>query len=214
MDLAMDGEAFVSADQKAAPIAAAAELPDLYFFGLPGVGKSFCGEALQDLGYLFHDGDGWLPMDLRQSLREGRGFTEEQRDRFVQDIIERIGAVKTEEAAAAAAENRPARPLCVAQATFKQRHRDQLRAAHPSLQMVWVQADEEQRWARLRSRVGGVDEVLGRQMAADFELPTEAERHVVFCNDWREEDKELSQAGMWRKLQQAMPEHFRIGLSN
>ena len=48
MDLAMDGEAFVSADRKAAPIAAAADLPDLYFFGLPGVGKSFCGEALQE----------------------------------------------------------------------------------------------------------------------------------------------------------------------
>ena len=33
-------------------------------------------------------------------------------------------------------------PACC-QATFKQRHRDQLRAAHPSLQMVWVQADED-----------------------------------------------------------------------
>ena len=48
----------------------------------PWRGRFFWG---QDLGYLFHDGDGWLPMDLRQSLRQGRGFTEEQRDRFVQD---------------------------------------------------------------------------------------------------------------------------------
>ena len=41
-----------------------------------------------------------------------------------------------------------------------------------------------------------MDEVLGRQMAADFELPTEAERHVVFCNDWREDGKR-PEPGFW-----------------
>lgn len=36
------------------------------------VGKTFCGESLErDFGYCFHDGDQWLPEDLRETLKQG-----------------------------------------------------------------------------------------------------------------------------------------------
>eukprot|EP00438_Fugacium_kawagutii_P011310 Skav205065 [mRNA] locus=scaffold142:320857:323888:+ [translate_table: standard] len=75
-------------------------LPNIFLFGLPGVGKTFCGESLaRQLGYCFHDGDQWLPDDLRESLKKGtdvagQGFTEHQRDRYVAEIARCIGAAK------------------------------------------------------------------------------------------------------------------------
>ncbi len=39
------------------------------------VGKTFCGESLErDFGYCFHDGDQWLPEDLRETLKQGESW--------------------------------------------------------------------------------------------------------------------------------------------
>ncbi|CAE7368735.1 unnamed protein product [Symbiodinium natans] len=170
--------------------------PNLFFFGLPGVGKTHCGEVLhQHFGYDFHDGDSWLPEDLKESLASGHGFTDEQRDRFAEEISRRISQVKAE----------AARPVAIAQATFKRRHRDLLRRAHPDLVFVWVQAGETSRVRRLRERDNVVDVALGSRMARDFEPPVD-EKHVVLVNDLDDEPVEdafrdmLHQAMMTRKI--------------
>ena len=164
--------------------------PSLFFFGLPGVGKTHCGEVLhQDFGYDFHDGDSWLPEDLKESLATGHGFTDEQRDRFAEEISRSIFQAKAAEAELAAKEGRVRRPIAIAQATFKRRHRDLIRRAHPDLVFVWVQAAENSRMRRLRERDDVVDTALGSRMARDFE-PPEHEKHVVLLNDLDDEPVE------------------------
>mmetsp|Transcript_67924 Transcript_67924/g.137678 ORF Transcript_67924/g.137678 Transcript_67924/m.137678 type:complete len:202 (-) Transcript_67924:113-718(-) len=168
-------------------------LPNLYLFGLPGVGKTFCGECLErDLGYSFHDGDQWLPEDLRESLKRGHGFTEEQRDRYVAEIARCIQVAKDMEQQEALRCGRPARPLAVAQATFKRRHRQQIGARHPEFTFVWIQANEEARLQRLAQQGSGVDAQLGRKMKLDFEAPGFEEKHLVFYND-QDEIEDLQQ---------------------
>mmetsp|Transcript_118788 Transcript_118788/g.371460 ORF Transcript_118788/g.371460 Transcript_118788/m.371460 type:complete len:206 (-) Transcript_118788:7-624(-) len=163
------------ADAKAA--GAGGRPPPLYFFGLPGSGKTHCGQlAERELGYAFHDGDAWLPEDLRESLRQGKGFTPEQRDRFAAAIAQQIGKVR---AAEAAARGPDARPVAVAQGTFKRRHRDLIRDAHPDIVFVWVRAEDEVRVSRLRAGGNLVDTELGRRMALDFEPPSGDEAPLV-----------------------------------
>merc|ERR1719210_585727 len=121
----------------------------LFFFGLPGCGKTHCGELVAaELGYVFHDGDHWLPDDLRASLARKEGFTDEQRGRYAQEVADRMAEVRTKEALAAR-DCSLARPLAVAQAMFKRRYRDVIRAAHPDVLFVHVRADEELRLERL-----------------------------------------------------------------
>ena len=164
--------------------------PNLFFFGLPGVGKTHCGQVLrQCFGYSFHDGDSWLPADLKDSLQRGHGFTDEQRDRFAEEISCCISKAKVAEAQQAAEEGRAARPVAIAQATFKQRHRDLIRKAHPDMVFVWVQAAEKSRMRRLRERDSVVDVALGGRMASDFEPPVD-ETHVVLVNDLDDEPVE------------------------
>ena len=173
--------------------------PSLFFFGLPGVGKTHCGEVLrQGFGYDFHDGDSWLPDDLKESLARGHGFTDEQRDRYAEEIARRISEVKEAEAQLSSSEGRAARPIAIAQATFKQRHRDLIRRAHPDLVFVWVQAAENSRMRRLRERDSVVDVALGRRMTQDFEEPL-GEKHVVLVNDLDDEPVEDAFRQMLRR---------------
>mmetsp|Transcript_38187 Transcript_38187/g.75726 ORF Transcript_38187/g.75726 Transcript_38187/m.75726 type:complete len:197 (+) Transcript_38187:52-642(+) len=147
----------------------------LFFFGLPGAGKSFCGRLMErEFGYRFHEGDAWLPEDLRASLRRGQGFTPEQRDRFAAAIADRIDEAKLSEL-----RSLTPRPLAVAQAVFKRRHRDIIRKRHPEAKFVWVRSDDV-RFERLAARGNLVDVDLGRRMASDFEPPSEDEvLHVI-----------------------------------
>ena len=102
-------------------------------------------------------------------------------------IVAGIAAAKEAEAAEAREEQRGLRPLVVAQATFKRRHRERIHKAHPDLSFVWVQAEEDERLERLRERAGVVDVALGRKMLEDFEAPDE-ERHYIFFNKHTQED--------------------------
>eukprot|EP00425_Heterocapsa_triquetra_P027233 CAMPEP_0195113614 /NCGR_PEP_ID=MMETSP0448-20130528/103149_1 /TAXON_ID=66468 /ORGANISM="Heterocapsa triquestra, Strain CCMP 448" /LENGTH=202 /DNA_ID=CAMNT_0040150575 /DNA_START=1 /DNA_END=609 /DNA_ORIENTATION=- len=158
-------------------------MPLLFFFGLPGAGKTHCGQlAARAMGYRFCDGDHWLPDDLRASLARGEGFTPTQRDRLATNVATRISHVRAAEGAAVAHGSR-ARPLAVAQATFKRRHRDMIRSAHPDVVFVWVRAAGGARQARLSAGQNLVDTDLGRRMALDFEPPTDDEHAAVAVID-------------------------------
>ncbi|CAE8612543.1 unnamed protein product [Polarella glacialis] len=171
-------------------------LAPVYFFGLPGAGKSHCGRlAEQELGYHFHDGDAWLPEDLKASLARGEGFTPEQRDRYAEAIVEQIAEAKAVEAAARC---EAARPIAIAQATFKRRHRNMIRAVHPDLVFVWVQSGEQARLTRLRERNHLVDEELGVRMARDFEPPQDGEECLVLQNGVGEDPE--SEADLVQRL--------------
>jgi len=152
-----------------APTPGARPAPLVYLFGLPGAGKNYCGELLAaKLGYVFMDGDLWLPEDLSARLRRGEGFTELQREKYVHIIAQRIGEARDSEFATMGAQ---ARPIVVGQATFKRRHRDVIRSAHPHLVFLWIRTDDATRLERLGAGQNRVDVQLGRKMSLDFEPP-------------------------------------------
>jgi len=140
-----------------------AQPPSLFLYGLPGCGKSFVGRKLAEMGYRFEEGDDWLTGDMRAALGQGEGFTPAQRDAYCERIIERVNALTNEEIYG------KRRPLAVAQAMFKRKHRRRIAEACPQICMMHVKCAEEARLNRLEAREGGIDAALGAKMRKDFE---------------------------------------------
>lgn len=129
--------------------------------GPPGAGKSTLGRHLQSAnGFRFEDADHWLPRDMLVSLERGESFSPEQRDRFAAIIVERLKALKCHER----------RPLAIAQALLKSKHRALVRAAHPDMLFIRAHADSGELYRRLRQGGNLVDEHLGLKMNAQLEV--------------------------------------------
>lgn len=133
----------------------------LYLFGLPAAGKNFVGGVLADeFGYAFYDGDLDLPEAMRKAVREGRPFTDEMRDEFYAAIIIRIGDLRQEYS-----------KLAFGQATFKERHRQQIAEAYPDIIFVLIEATEEVRMERLARGNNPVTIEYAQRIASFFEPP-------------------------------------------
>mmetsp|Transcript_7103 Transcript_7103/g.21902 ORF Transcript_7103/g.21902 Transcript_7103/m.21902 type:complete len:220 (-) Transcript_7103:1005-1664(-) len=142
----------------------------LFLYGSPGSGKSTVAQWLAEhRGFRYAEGDGWLPEDMRERLRERRGFDPEQRDRFAQVIVERLGQLAGESH----------RPVVVAQALVKRRHRRLVAASHPGLVFVRVTADDAEIERRLRRGANLVDHRLGAEMRRALELDDAEDRDLV-----------------------------------
>ena len=143
----------------------------LLLFGKIGSGKSFVGELLQrDHGIPYHDADLDLPESMKEVIRRHEPITEEMRDAFVDRIVARMRSLSHEHA-----------DFCVAQALFKNRHRERILAAFPDLTMVWVQSTDEFVEARLRERTSHLaSRYYAQQVNPQFEAPTHA--HEVIEN--------------------------------
>lgn len=132
--------------------------------GPPGTGKSTLGRYLADAhDFRFVDGDDWLPADMVASLEQGHGFTEAQRERFAAIVVERLEALKASEA----------RPIAVAQALLRERHRATVKAAHGDVLFVRAEAPAEEVALRLGLGRNLVDEDLGGRMRATLEISPE-----------------------------------------
>lgn len=144
----------------------------LYLFGLPAAGKNFVGGVLAEtFGYTFYDGDLDLPEAMRSAVRDGRPFTEEMRDEFYSLVVVRIGELREEHAR-----------LAFGQATFKERHRQQIAEAHPDAVFVLIEATEEVRMERLARGNNPVTIDYARRIASFFEPPQHA--HYTIYNNF------------------------------
>ncbi len=143
----------------------------IYLFGLPAAGKNYVGRVLAEaFGYTFYDGDDDLTPEMRAAVRAEQPFTDAMRDRYYALLIERL------------AELTAAQPdLAFCQATFKERHRQQIAAACPDVAFVLVEADETVRMARLAQGGNPVTVEYARRIAAFFETPQHP--HFVIRND-------------------------------
>ena len=137
----------------------------VYLFGAPASGKNYVGEQLRrHCGFEFHDADDWLPRDLLDSLQRGVTFTSAQRDRYYTLVCDRAtalldaararrcGAVSSSSGGAAAP---PQIRIAIAQATFKNRHRELVLSRHPAAHLCWVRASAASVNRRLVERSGG-----------------------------------------------------------
>lgn len=143
----------------------------IYLFGLPAAGKNYIGQLLADeFGYIFYDGDVDLPGEMRDAIREGRPFSDAMRDNFYDTLIDRISELRISN-----------QDLAFCQATFKERHRERIAAAHPDIVFVLVEADEEVRVERLSRGRNPVTVEYARLIADFFEPPSHP--HFIITNN-------------------------------
>jgi gluconate kinase len=147
----------------------------IYLFGLPAAGKNYVGEVLaEEFGFYFHDADCDLTADMLEAIWLGQPFTEVMRDRFYDVVIKRL------EELTAAHEN-----VAIAQATFKEKHRQRILQRFPGAIMVLVEADERIRLERLRQANNLITVEYARQIAGFYEPPGHPVV-VIQNNDGRE----------------------------
>ena len=151
-------------------------LPQMVFlFGLAGSGKSYCGALLAArLGYDCCELDAHLTPAMQQAIAEKRPFTEEMRDEFflvVRDVISQRSSA--------------GKPTLFVQAAYKERHRQMLKSAHPTIEFVCVSAPDAVIEQRLKARGDWISPEYAETIARNFE-PSAA--YSVLLNDGAPDD--------------------------
>ena len=140
----------------------------LFFFGLAGAGKTFCGNLISErLGYHCYDLDADCTYEMRQAIAEGNPFTDVMRDEFFWIVSHRIGELKKKHP-----------KVLVMQAAYKERHRAFVAFEHPSLALVWVDAPDELIMRRLQARGDTVSAEYATKIRANFQPPDAGPRLI------------------------------------
>lgn len=143
----------------------------LILFGLPGAGKSYVGALLRDeFGFHFHEADDDIPDDYRRLVQAGQVVSDERRDAYHRDLLDRLAAL---------AADHPR--LAVAVPLLRQKHRDWIRARFPVARFVLVQTSPETWSARLAARTHTVGADYARKVLPLYQPPTL--EHSVLIND-------------------------------
>ena len=135
----------------------------LFLFGQIGSGKSHVGHLLGERFNLhFHDADDDLPTSIRIAVKNHLPISDTMRDEFTEIIVSRIRSLSTRH------EN-----LCVAQALFKNKHREKLLCALPDIRMVWVRSHPDLIARRLERRTDHLATAYYATVVnPKFEVPT------------------------------------------
>jgi gluconokinase len=143
-----------------------------FLFGKAGSGKSHIGEvASRSYGVHFHDADRDLPDAFRKAMERGGGVTEEMREEFTAILIATIERLASAH-----------RDVCISQALVRNRIRERILQAVPSVELVWVDAPDDVISARLESRPDHIASKPYAEMVNRlFEAPTVP--HEKFVND-------------------------------
>lgn len=114
----------------------------LFIFGLPGVGKSYVADILnQEFGYFIHNGDDDLPMEMKAALFQKSTITDHMRHEFVQQMIQHIKKLI------------PLHPkIAIHQTLVKEFMREALIQAFPHAKFILVQCETEIRETRYQER--------------------------------------------------------------
>src|SRR5688572_32531809 len=127
--------------------------------------------ASRSYGFHFHDADRDLPDAFRKAMERGGGVTEEMREEFTAILIATIERLASTH-----------RDVCISQALVRNRMRERILQAVPSVGLVWVDAPDDVISARLESRPDHIaSKPYARTVNSPFELPTVP--HEKFVND-------------------------------
>jgi carbohydrate kinase (thermoresistant glucokinase family) len=140
-------------------------------FGKAGSGKSHIGK-LSSLayGYHFHDADDDLPEVFRKAIANRESVSDEVREEFIETIIATIRRLVLAH-----------KDICMCQALPRNKYREKILKAIPSVEYVWVDAPDDLILSRLENRAGHIAQRSYAEMANRiFEIPTVA--HVRFEN--------------------------------
>lgn len=158
-------------------VSAAVTPPSLLFFmGLAGAGKTFCGTLVaQRLGYFSYDLDQDLIPEMQDAIRSRTAFTPEMRSKYFKVISDKIGELSAIHP-----------KLILMQAAYKRENREFLLEHHPTLIFIHVAAPIDLIMARLRKRGDSILPEYAQTMARGFEAPKGSPILVNDTEDTRE----------------------------
>jgi gluconate kinase len=145
-------------------------------FGLLGCGKNYVGKIFEEFGFHFYDADQDLTPMMKNAILNHQVFTDEMRDEYFDIVISRIAELKECH-----------KDLVVAQALFKNKHRQKILKAFPDAQFIWIQSALELISERLTARANHIaGKSYGELVNSHFETPT-IPCEILMNNDGREE---------------------------
>lgn len=113
-------------------------------FGIAGGGKNFVGRIFEDeFGFYFYDLDSVLTDSMKDSIANRREITDDVRDEYIKAVIGKLIELSETHT-----------KLCVAQALFKNKHRQMILDLFPDAKFVCIQAEPEIVKTRLTKRAG------------------------------------------------------------
>lgn len=148
----------------------------IYFlFGKSGSGKSFIGDYLQNHYNWFHfDADQLLTKEMKQYIRLENQMPVELIDEYMEILKIKIAnfyQIQT-------------KPIVISQAMYRNKSRLKLAQEFPQLQFVWVTADDQICYQRIKQRHNNVTVSYAQKINPLFELP-EGFNYDLLENDGR-----------------------------
>lgn len=145
-------------------------------FGLLGCGKNYVGKIFEEFGFHLYDADQDLTPIMKNAIANHQVFTKQMRDEYFDIVISRIAELKKSH-----------KDLVVAQALFKNKHRQKILNAFPAVRFIWVQSAPELIRDRLIARANHIaGESYGELVNSQFEVPI-IPCEVLTNKDGREE---------------------------
>jgi gluconokinase len=131
----------------------------LFLFGLSGSGKSYVGELIAELAswHVYH-ADQDITQAMKLALAEQRPFTPKMRDEYFLLVAERMLTLRQRH-----------KRIVVTQAVYKQKHRDQLMKQVPDMEMICIEASDQQIFQWLNCRDQGISGASAAALRMDFE---------------------------------------------
>ena len=156
----------------------------LFLFGQVGSGKTYVGELpRRRFGMPFYDADWDLPEALRNAITAHQPVTEAMRTEFTAAIVRRISLLEQGN-----------QHFVIAQALFKNRHREHLIQTFPDLTLVWVRSSPSVASRRLHERVGHIaSSYYAELINPGFEPPTHPHALIENVQDSRQLVSNLAQ---------------------
>lgn len=134
----------------------------LILFGLPGVGKNYVGNILQEeFNYHFYDADDDLTPPLIEAIYQKKSFNPEDITAYVDIIITRIQNLS---------KTHP--KLAVAQALARRNNRLQLQTAFPTAKFIHITAKNSLANKRLTQRNNWVNPSYAKTIRQKYQPPT------------------------------------------
>lgn len=140
-------------------------------YGLPGAGKTFIGNVLQNqFGYFHHEGDDDLTRAMKHAIGHKLPIHDDMRDAFFQNITSSISRLSKEH------------PQIVLTQTFiKQKYRDEFAQTFPSAKFIYIHAPWTIRKSRLLARIHyPLDITYAKKMDDFFDAPEKS--HIRLDN--------------------------------
>lgn len=133
-----------------------------FFFGLAGSGKSYVIDLLaRKTGWYAYDADQDLTDEMREALNNQEMFTDQMRFDYIKKVVNKINIL-----------SKDYKKLLVAQANYKQKYRDYVRAnLKDAYDFIYISATDSIIYERLKTRNDNLDLDYFKKISVNFEEP-------------------------------------------